>query len=51
MKIIKKLRIFSDSEEEADDHQVAAAEHARDFNESITQVIILFLFQLNLYLS
>lgn len=29
--------IFSDSEEEADDHQVAAAEHARDFNESITQ--------------
>uniref|UniRef100_A0A1I8BMQ0 ZU5 domain-containing protein n=1 Tax=Meloidogyne hapla TaxID=6305 RepID=A0A1I8BMQ0_MELHA len=31
------LRIFSDSEEEADDHQVAAAEHARDFNESITQ--------------
>uniref|UniRef100_A0A914IEY1 Ankyrin n=1 Tax=Globodera rostochiensis TaxID=31243 RepID=A0A914IEY1_GLORO len=29
--------MFSDSEDEADDHQAAAAEHARDFNESITQ--------------
>ena len=30
--------MFSDSEDEADDHQAATAEHARDFNESITQV-------------
>jgi hypothetical protein len=29
--------MFSDSEDEADDHQAAAAEHAKDFNESITQ--------------
>lgn len=29
--------MFSDSEDEVDDHQQAQADHARDFNESLTQ--------------
>jgi ankyrin len=30
-------QMFSDSEDEGDDHQAAVADHARDFSESITQ--------------
>lgn len=29
--------MFSDSEDEIDEHQVATQDHAKDFNESITQ--------------